>query len=270
MTGYSYLNGHQWADVTRDERYFCQHLFNLLTDKGNLRKFIVLLNDKGKIGLDPDADWEPGFEVCFYRDHWFLNKEFKDFAPYSPKRTFDLCLFSEQTIVIIEAKAQQGFDTDLSQLNMFEKDKEELSKLTGAQTLLLGLASGSHINGLNDENRQKFNGLVSWRELAQQLFVDDKILLRADSIYEGGKSFAANSNQFLKGNEIVALSEDKGAHYIIGRSRGAEGIKQDIENGDWAERYYQVNTEVHTPPNRNWIDRREFIELVNAGGANKK
>jgi hypothetical protein len=46
---------------------------------------------------------------------------------YSPKRTFDLCLFSNNHIVIIEAKAQQGFHGD--QLDEFEKNKKDIKRL---------------------------------------------------------------------------------------------------------------------------------------------
>ncbi len=267
MSGWSYLNGKLWAEVTRDERYYCQHFFNLLRDRDNLKKFIALLNSKSTIALDPDVEWEPAYEVCFYRDLWFLNKDTKDIKLISPKRTFDLCLFSEKTIVIIEAKAQQGFDSDISQFNMFKKDKCEVTKSTGARTLLVGLASSKHIDKLNGKYSEDFNCLVSWKDLTLELFKDDPVLLRADSLYEGGKSYAANSTEFMQGKELVTLPEDKIALYIVGRFSGAEGVRQDVKNNEWAERYYQVNTEVQTPPNRNWIKLRDFIELVKAGGA---
>lgn len=263
MSGWSYLNGNLWANVTRDERYYCQHFFNLLRDRENLKKFIALLNSKSTISLDPDVEWEPAYEVCFYRDRWFL---FDEIDLYSPKRTFDLCLFSEKTIVIIEAKAQQGFDSDKSQFNMFEKDKDEVTKLTGARTLLVGLASSKHIDKLNGKYSEDFDCLVSWKDLTLELFKDDPVLLRADELYKHGKSHAANSTQFMQGKKLVALPEDKFDLYIVGRSRGAEGVRQDAANNEWAERYYQVNTK-GPPPNRNWIKLREFIELVKAGGA---
>ena len=30
--GFRYLNGKRWAQVTREERFFCQHLFGLLVE----------------------------------------------------------------------------------------------------------------------------------------------------------------------------------------------------------------------------------------------
>lgn len=124
-----------WSSVTREERYFCSHLYHSIL--GREKDFVNWLNDNlkpnGKIKLNHISSWEIGFEVCFYRD--FLKasgQTIKDYntkngTKYSPKRTFDLCLFSEDEFIIIEAKVQQGFS--LKQLDEIIKDEELVSQL---------------------------------------------------------------------------------------------------------------------------------------------
>ena len=105
--GFSYLDGRRWAEVTREERFFCQHLFSLLkTDSEN--RLLSHINEQAGTTFQMDTEWEPAFEVCFYRDLRRIRKPWKHY--YSPKRTFDLCMFSEDAIVILEAKAQQPFE----------------------------------------------------------------------------------------------------------------------------------------------------------------
>jgi hypothetical protein len=70
------------------------------------------------------TDWEVGYEVCFYRDilklygHGVKEKMEDLIAKIGPnavnliKRTFDLVLFSSDTIVIIEAKSAEGLTTE--------------------------------------------------------------------------------------------------------------------------------------------------------------
>jgi hypothetical protein len=131
---YSYLNNKKWKELTREERYFCAELFFYYKDKQ--KEFIQLLCDCETIkeaidSSDLSKEWELGYEVCFYRDLLYhLKKEGKISSmdlQYSPKRTFDLCLFSEDKIIIIEAKVQQPFQSD--QLEDFGKDAESIKSL---------------------------------------------------------------------------------------------------------------------------------------------
>ena len=88
-----------------------------------------------------DADWELAFEVCFYRDLWQHRGDRGEL--YSPKRTFDLALFSDHAIIVIEAKAQQGLHDD--QLTTFARDRAQIAKETGVQSVfIMGLCSSKH------------------------------------------------------------------------------------------------------------------------------
>lgn len=143
-----------WKQYTRDERFFCAELYFEL--KSDLKPFLKLLDKKSVNLLEKDADkWEVGYEVCFYRDYLFNNKEdipvvWKE-SEYSQKRTFDLCLFSEKQIIVIEAKAQKGFDG--KQLLDFEKDKRYIKKLLKRHDLsveVVALASSIYLDNENN------------------------------------------------------------------------------------------------------------------------
>jgi hypothetical protein len=82
--GFSYLNGKSWTEVTRDERFFCQHLFSLIKRDGPA-KFLAYVNRQAGVSLPLDAEWEPAYEVCFYRDLRHLRGRTDPL--FSPKRT---------------------------------------------------------------------------------------------------------------------------------------------------------------------------------------
>ena len=135
-----YLKGKTWLEITREERLFCAYLYFDIINTG-IPHFITQLNNLDRnIQLESNKEWDIGFEVCFYRDllYYYGNKEKpirvvnekreKEGLPKFPeKRTFDLCLFSEDEILIIEAKAQQGLESE--QCDTFKNDVENIKEL---------------------------------------------------------------------------------------------------------------------------------------------
>jgi hypothetical protein len=129
MQPYAYLRNKSWSEITREDRYFCAELYFDIKD--NPKSFVEFLNKKLEKGFNINQQWEVGYEVCFYRDYLFsigepvklkYNKQ-----KYPQKRTFDLCLFSDTDIIIIEAKADQNFSK--SQMKSVKKDKNLLTRL---------------------------------------------------------------------------------------------------------------------------------------------
>ena len=121
--------------------------------------FLDYVNRAVGISLPLDAAWEPAYEACFYRDLWYLKGRAGPL--FSPKRTFDLCLFSEQAILIVEAKAQQSFDRD--QLSSFAADRDKVKELTGVATYVVGLASSACPTTIGCDD--VFDGpLLTWRD----------------------------------------------------------------------------------------------------------
>src|SRR4051812_14610995 len=105
--GLSYFGHKTWAEITREERVFCAELYQVI--RADPRRFTQFLNRVTDLVLIPEVFWDVGYEVCFYRDVLDHRGEAKRGSGYSLKRTFDLCLFSEDVIVVIEAKAHQLF-----------------------------------------------------------------------------------------------------------------------------------------------------------------
>lgn len=148
--GFSYLGGKSWSEITRDERYFCAELFFEI--KQDINQFVKWLNNQVSLDLtaiELDSEWEVGYEVCFYRDLRRAQGEFIKGSGYSQKRTFDLCLFSHNRIIIIEAKSQTGFGGDQNEsftndpdkiLSLLEKSENEFS------VDIIGLASSKYLN----------------------------------------------------------------------------------------------------------------------------
>lgn len=249
--GLRYLDGKSWAEVTRDERYFCQRLFRHI-EAHPVRAFIEYLNRQCKMSLDPEANWEPGYEACFYRDLWHFRG--KQGELFSPKRTFDLCLFSDDVIVIIEAKAQQGFEPE--QLSSFETDVEQVELETGVTDVpLVGLASSQY--SPSDAVRAVFGDrYLTWAELAAH-YGDDPELLRADAIYE---STDGSRRPRLTGTELVKAYAH-GESLYVGRSGGLDGsnFAEDVRTGGWKTQRYQVSQERESA---NWFSLADFVARV--------
>jgi len=140
-----------WSSISREERFFCSHLYHNIL--GKEKDFIKWLNEnskpEGNLKINGNKKWEIGYEVCFYRDFIKANEKtikaynLKNNTNYPPKRTFDLCLFSEDEIIIIEAKVQQGFS--IKQMEEIAQDDKLVSELVktimkkdiGVKTILL-------------------------------------------------------------------------------------------------------------------------------------
>ncbi|MCV2419259.1 hypothetical protein LNV47_01480 [Paucibacter sp. DJ4R-1] len=262
MQGWAYLGGKTWAEVTRDERFFCQHLYNLIRQHG-AASFVARLNELTGLNLPIDTPWEAGFEVCFYRDHWHLHERTHDL--HSPKRTFDLCLFSHQHIVIIEAKAQQGFDQDPGQLESFRQDRIQVKALCEVDDVrVVALASSAYLNEPRSAQVDgTFDGRpMSWKDMAA-LYGNDPVLQRADEIYEKPDSGGRNNEGKLTGEQLLARTALEPMLYV-GRSGGLTGalMRADIASGQWRMQRYETSTMRPALSNKNWFSVAEFVEAV--------
>ncbi|MBX4272096.1 hypothetical protein [Clostridium estertheticum] len=190
--GFSYLNNNNWANITREERVFCSDLFH--TIQGNEKKFIRWLKNKEWldnkklifIDVELEEEWEIAYEVCFYRDYFSVIKNMGvGSSDFSPKRTFDLCLFSEKRIIIIEAKVQQPFE--YRDIIKYTNDKTAIQRLigTGVEVELVALASSIYFINHKRFGKQStlsaFDGLLAWKELYE--YFGNKRFDLADKMY---------------------------------------------------------------------------------------
>jgi len=210
-----------WAQITRDERTFCSFLFHQIGKEP--KKFIKFLNDlksplseyrhENRINLDPQEKWEAGFEVCFYRDvlkakgegvrstKMDANVNGVDHSNNLIKRTFDLCLFSNTTMVIIEAKASEPLTS--KQFQDFSAEKKLLNRLfkylrvKSPKLVFLILAAQAYYDspsfqlekGVGRKNilnkTSQVDGVFSWEQVHAE-FYDNPIIKRASEVYGSG------------------------------------------------------------------------------------
>jgi hypothetical protein len=177
-----------WSSITREERFFCSHLYHSIL--GKEKEFVKWLNESIKLNLNETADWEIGFEVCFYRDYIKANgKTIKDYnkklnKSYPPKRTFDLCLFSANQIVIIEAKVQQGCSK--KQMKDIDNDEKLVIDLVKSfdmpdikvKTILLYSSKYSP----REDFIKKYSH-ITWKDLNASPFKDRELFELADGHY---------------------------------------------------------------------------------------
>ena len=263
--GFKYLEGKRWGEVTREERFFCQRLYELVRSN-TVSGFADYVSETLKLQLPRGAEWEIGYEVCFYRDLWQLRNRSGEL--YSPKRTFDLCLFSDTAIVIIEAKAATGFDQE--QNRTFVADVAQVRKETKLDAVhLIGLCSSRC--KFDDETAMTFHGRVMyWSDLSAR-YGNDAILQRADEIYTEPEAFAGNgrnSNIKLSGQALVEAFHG-GATWWVGRGGGGstgDRFLADVRTGRWRKQTYEVNTTAEDQPSPNYFELSEFVRSVGQQG----
>lgn len=181
-----YLEGHPWSDWTRDERFFCSVLYAY--SKEDPHRFASLVGSAADLSLPLEGEWEVGYEVSFYRDFLWQKNEVKAAEIcVSDQRAFDLCLFGENAIVIIEAKVFEPFT--LAQNKVFGLDKEHIGRLPGLAGLevrLVALASSRYLDNQAKFGREGtlevFDGVVSWEYMAEAY--GDGLLAQADRTYK--------------------------------------------------------------------------------------
>ncbi len=181
--GFSYLKNSYWLDITREERFYCSIAYNHFYTKPN--DTVAFINGISKLGLSEEMinkEWEIGYEVALYRDLLFaLGKKHSGQSNRYRKRTFDLCCFSEDGIIIIEAKAHGGFQTD--QLNSFELDRADILSVTGKNIYIKIVPLISSRYRPRKSTLAYFDGKfpIRWLDLATHC--NDKRFKNADMLY---------------------------------------------------------------------------------------
>ena len=174
----------KWSEITREERYFTSVLHHEMLC--NLTPFSEMLCDRLKVGPGVKIS-EVGFEVCFFRDG--ARDEFSIIERQSEnrkeleKQTFDFMVFlSDGSAAIIEAKAQQGFDSEQIDALINSKNIIENSiKKPIAKVYLVALYSSKYEP--KSTTREKFSAEITWAELKDKYPSSKDIFERANSIY---------------------------------------------------------------------------------------
>jgi hypothetical protein len=168
----------KWSEITREERFFTCVLFHDLREDPN-PVWTTLRNRLGCPTKTVIVD--VGFEVCFFRDvaHARRIERHRELE----KQTFDLVLtLSDQSLVIIEAKAQQGFTTkQMEMLCQARKKIRDGAIWPGKDVYLAALYSSKYTP--RSTTLSHFDGFLLWSEVADAYPPNRAIYLRADKIY---------------------------------------------------------------------------------------
>jgi hypothetical protein len=188
-----YFHGYSWSALSREERFYCFTLYeHARVDPTDFARWVAK-TAKPKFSITGEDEWDIGVEVCLYRDFlWHKDRDRKESARklgFSPKRTFDICLFGKRTIIIIEAKVFQGFDT--KQNKVFGMDRERIRRLPemkDVEVILVALASSKsrYFAKFGDgESPEPFKGWISWEDAFEKY--GDELMLQANKLYGSGK-----------------------------------------------------------------------------------
>lgn len=182
----SYLNNKRWDEISREERLFCAVLYEHA--RKNPAEFAEWVISTSKLEISSQGEWDLGYEVCFYRDYLKNNGESAREKNLPVKRTFDLCLFGEKAIIVIEAKVCEPFDA--RQNKDFNEDKTFLRETIGRNDLeivVVPLASSTYFEnaakyGWEDTLTVFDHKKLTWKDVAEKY--PDPILTRADRMYK--------------------------------------------------------------------------------------
>lgn len=177
-----WLDNKSWWEVTREERYFCAELYCAI--KHDIDKFVCFLQERYGSTIAPISGFQVGFEVCFYRDWIHMGSNGKPEVPenLSRKRTFDLALFSDSQILIIEAKAHEKLNG--KELESIRMDKKLVQQCTGVPVVhTTAIVSSRYSPRRSTVANFSLTPLMRWKQLAEVYGQYAQIFLRADSIY---------------------------------------------------------------------------------------
>jgi len=167
-----------WSEISREERFFTSILYrDLLNNSSSLWKELKQkLKIKGEVSVK-----DVGYEVCFFRDA--AHENLLNPQPKFQKLTFDLVLFlSNNSMVIIEAKAHQSYDT--KQLNNLAEARNLIlndDKCKVKVVYLVGLHSAKY--SPNDTILEKLDACLTWDNIINYYKDNKEYYKRANKIY---------------------------------------------------------------------------------------
>ena len=177
-----YLKNKNWLEITREERQCCAVLYGKI--RSNPKQFIQLCNSahpyrRPKIELDEDAMWQIGFEVALNRDLRFEGWKF-----LGSHRKFDIVCFAENQMVVVEAKAHQGFSS--AELKRFACEWKRLNEVLNKHKVCvtyIGICSKIYLDSPKKrvDLETGFDAMLTWEQIA--CCFRDETFDRADSVY---------------------------------------------------------------------------------------
>lgn len=167
------------SEITRTEVFFTSYLHHAFITSPFLFERLLLKS----IGIDDTVKIvDSSYEVCLFRDMakigYISIRENKAFE----KLTFDnVFVLSDNSLILIEAQAQQGFNSKQIKNLELARHKIETSTLPCERVYLIGLCSSKY--SPKADTIKRFNGVITWAEVAECFKNEHAIFERADNIY---------------------------------------------------------------------------------------
>lgn len=175
-------SGFEWWRISREERFFTSMLFHDIRQEPT--PFLNVLSSELPVVSESEYK-EVAFEVSFFRDAGFL--DLIDRRQHLEKQTFDLVIFlSGERMLIIEAKAQQGFKT--KQLAQLAEARDLITHGLWPDKEVYLVALHSSLYSPRPSTSAAFNAHITWQTLSDIYPDNYPIYMHADSIYEDTKS----------------------------------------------------------------------------------
>ncbi|MEY4545902.1 MAG: hypothetical protein RL685_2097 [Pseudomonadota bacterium] len=210
MGGLHWLQGKSWWEVSRDERFFCAELYQRI--RGDVTRFVAYLSRE--IDLDPRGHWQAAYPVCLQSDLWQprsrSDADRRDTArpPVERssgiervrfERSSNLALLSDHDVVLIEVAGEHGLQLEsVQQLNRAAADLKDL--LPQLRDVYCAALVSSQTEPPREVVRALGGPLLRWKALSE-LYGDDELLLRADTLFEGiGLGSAVFADDVLSGD----------------------------------------------------------------------
>lgn len=194
--GHKWLDGKNWRDITRTERYFVWKLAEAI--ETNPVKFLGWVNEKTDLGIGKlingrqnPSNFEVATDVRFFNDYCKFanaNPAMADHRKVDGSE-FDLVVFSQKVIVIFEAKAWGGFDGDNGQLIRMCGHLPLIRNITNCDVKFVGIYSCRYTP--MKKTLEPLSGSVTWHQISE--FYEaipsfSSIFLRANRCYENKRN----------------------------------------------------------------------------------
>ncbi|BDA62257.1 hypothetical protein K5M76_05585 [Shewanella xiamenensis] len=166
------------SEITRTEVFFTSSLHHAyVSDREPLQTLLI-----NKLGLDSGVEIiDSGYEICLFRDlakEGYIGREDKSFE----KQTFDnVFVLSDESIVLVEAKANQKFSPNQIEKMVLAKEMIQSSELPWNQVYLVGLCSSKYRPKATTV--RNFDAVITWAEVAVCSNEHRAVFERADNIY---------------------------------------------------------------------------------------
>lgn len=194
--GHKWLDGKNWKDVTRTERYFVWKLASVI--ETNPVKFLRWINENTDLGIGKlingrhkPANFEVATDVRFFNDYRRFANANPAMAnhPGLDNSELDLVVFSPKVIVVFEAKSYGRFEGENGQLVQTRDRLPKIRDITDCKVEFVGIYSSKY--SPKKKTLAPLSGSVTWLQIYEFYKANPScsgIFLRADRCFQNHRN----------------------------------------------------------------------------------